>query len=174
MEKWQRINTILLGVISICLIVIVVQLILLPPQLLKTDPDNMQSTVETEASVQTNEIAMEEIETPYCTLKYPADLYEYLKIDEKSVNDVEINTFYAVIDDEYIELFTVYFGDDEKGESLGFIAKDGMDVPVSISVSEIIKSDSWTDEKFDRICTMQEAVNDVIQSITTDDNYIEN
>lgn len=103
-----------------------------------------------------------QVETPYCTLYYPASLAGRLSVSQVESEDVHRVEFYCSLEGhEPLLLFCVLFGGDE-GEQLGVVTNaDGVTVPVNILMNEP-DEDGLRPEEQDILYAMQEAVNQLI------------
>jgi len=106
------------------------------------------------------------IETPLCTMYYPARWENFLKIvQDDSMEDVYKVHFYGVV--EYMPeqlLFSIYFGGDE-GEQLGAVMSEaGIPVPVNLIMAELDLS-YWSQSDASIIYSMQEASNQLIEKL---------
>ncbi len=104
------------------------------------------------------------IDTPYCTMKYPSDWIDYLKIQEPEVDDGYVAIFVCEMNDKKAELFTVRFGEAEEENVVGTITKDDVPVKVALVTAELDRS-IWTDEEFEIVSKMQKAKDEVVKSI---------
>lgn len=181
-KKLTIINIVLTCLVAILLVANLVQLVLLPEKIknvvstdgqsatvsLENESQSRSDLEETETNLQQNDtIPMTEIETPYCTLKYPTEYYEYLKLVENDENGVFFQTYYCIFNGMETELFTVSFGDKDAEMCLGYLNNVGEQILVGISFNNLARDESWSDEEYFTVCAMQEAVNDVILSITS-------
>lgn len=112
-----------------------------------------------------------EIETPYCTLKFPDKWEQYLEYEINDENSVFSIEFFANIKQQKKKIFTVNFGDTNEKDGVGYIKTEKMEMPVSVKIEEIVLDDSWTEKEKDILYAMGECVNDVIQSIVSDEAY---
>ena len=166
---------IILTIITVGLVIICIQFILL----FYNENNSGMGTVNKEeinSLVQNNDekIEMNEIDTPYCILKYPKEYFEYLYIEEIVENEVFSQKYYFEASNNKIELFTLYFNNKKIGYAIGSI-KVGQDIiPFNIELSDYERDSLITDEEFDMVRNMQEAVNDIIQSFKENENYVEN
>lgn len=110
-----------------------------------------------------------EIATPYGILQYPSYWNEYVSVDENSDGDILTETFCCEIDGKQIELFTVSFGDTPKGELLGYVTEGDVKTEIRLEFHEF--AGGLSQENDSKVYAMQEAVNDVIQSIKAFEGY---
>ncbi len=110
------------------------------------------------------------IETPYCTLYYPVQWQEQVRI-EAVEGDAYTVQFYAQMEGkEEQHLFDVYFGSAE-GSKIGDIkVADGTTYSVSIASYES-EMEGWTEEEKTTIWVMQEAVNHLISKLEANESF---
>lgn len=109
------------------------------------------------------------LKTPYCTLEYPAEAYKMLKCVDKTEDGVYSKVFYGIIDDTEIELFEVAFGVKEDASLIGYIIHNNEKCPVFVRSAEV---DDISDRDLQNtIYMMQEGINSVIDSITSNENF---
>lgn len=125
------------------------------------------STVKTQANV-----AMIDIDTPYGTLRYPAEYAEYLRYGSREENGIYMQIFYYLHGEETIEMFAVRFGNAESGTLIGSVEYEGQAVPCYITSSDFIPDETWSAEEDERYSAMLMAINDVIASVQVWENYI--
>ncbi len=111
------------------------------------------------------------IETPYCILEYPTETAEILKHVDVNENGNYSKMFYGIINDQEYELFTVSFCEKEGAVLIGYIMHEDTKYPVFVRSADIDKT--LDDTTKNTLYTMQEGINNVIQSITSNENYLE-
>lgn len=153
-------NKILKIMLVLCLVIILVLMSII----LLNDKDT--SNLENPATAS----EMITIETPYCNLEYPSQTADLLKCVDKEENGTYSKVFYGCVDGQEIELFEISFGVKENAVLIGYIMHDGTKCPVFVRSAEI-DSNFDTDSQ-NTIYMMQEGINDVIQSITSNENYL--
>lgn len=107
-----------------------------------------------------------EIMTPYCFLYYPARWSNTLNyVHDDAQEDVYKVCFYGETEGQEDQLlFSIYFGGDE-GEQLGDVmGADGVPVSVNLLMSELDMT-GLAEENAERMLSMQEAVNQLIEKI---------
>jgi len=108
------------------------------------------------------------VETPYCSLSYPGDWGDMLKIEHRDEDVYAVDFFGQIEGKEKILLFTVIFGGDE-GSLLGTIKDgDGNDISVNITFNDIEFDNSWTEVEKNRIYAMQEDANYLMDELALD------
>lgn len=104
-----------------------------------------------------------EIETPHCTLYYPAQWANTVSIEhddsQAGVYKVYIYSRMAGLENQL--LFSIYFGGDE-GDQLGAVmSSEGIPVPVYLLMNPL-QLEGLSDQEVELLCTMQEAANELI------------
>lgn len=132
---------------------------------------SVTETVATEIP-QTTEALPIAIETPYCTLYYPAQWAEGLRTEVSGEEfDMAVSFYGTVAQEEYL-LFTLYFGGAE-GFPVGVLEiQDGVMLDVTLDITDLEMNDSWNQEETDRICAMQEAMNDVLNYLEMEEKFV--
>ena len=109
------------------------------------------------------------IETPYCTLFYPDDFYDFLDVQENE--DRDTYTFIGKTEDEKaFELFTVQFAEEQSDESVGKIETGDAVVYVDVKFDEL-KLDGLDESTSNRLYAMQEGINTILDNLAKDSNY---
>ncbi len=163
MSKLKILDTVLLAVIAACMIAILVVLVLWP----KGATSNQSDSIDGSETVE-----MMKIKTPYCTLNYPAKWKELVKYKESTEGETYTGTFYCQMKDQELELFNVHFGAPDTGTLIGSILKDGKTIPFSVASSSFEPGEGWTEDERMLYFAMANGINDVIESVTGDPNYL--
>lgn len=105
-----------------------------------------------------------ETKTPYCTLNFPVEWEEYLKVKQIK-GDVYTVEYYAVLKNRApVLMFSIIFGGDD-GEQLGAL-KDTNGQYVSVNlVLETFEKLNYSDKEMKIIREMQDGVNTLIDQI---------
>ena len=129
------------------------------------------SFFKTEENTTNNDKTLYEIETPYCTLYYPNQWDNEIKI-EQIEDEAYIVKFSALLDNKGKQhLFDVIFN--SESQELGYFdTKDGK-VSVDVIPADIIFDDTWTDAEKNMIYSMQEEINYMIEKLTEQDGFVE-
>lgn len=104
-----------------------------------------------------------EIETPYCTLYYPARWASTVtwEIDDSQEDVYKVHVYSRIEGKENQLLFSIFFGGDE-GEQIGAVmSSDNIPVPVNLLMAEL-DLDGWSAEDAEIVYRMQEAFNELI------------
>lgn len=128
------------------------------------DPAGAAATEEEAIAIPAEEETWEVIATPYGDLRYPASLYEDLKREEGTEDDVYKMKFSTAYDGVTYDLFTLYIGG-EVGDAtyLGTLkGKDGSENEVYVLPHELENLSKLDTEQQDKIFAMQEALNEVL------------
>ena len=105
------------------------------------------------------------IELPFCTLYYPGEYTEGLRVEQSGESFSKTVDFYGTVAGMEQLLFSVYFCGTE-GIPVGILeTEEGIMMDVTVSMSELKLKDSWTAEEIDRICAMQESMNFVLENL---------
>lgn len=173
-NKTKKINVILGVMLVLCVSVIIIMLILWPRETNNNRVENekVTTTIKKTDSQKSND-DMIEIKTPYCTLEYPKLWSDNLKYEEKDKDGLYSQTFYCNVKKQKIKMFTIYFGETEKGECLGYIVNGDEKVAFSVDVNSVETDGTWTQEEKNLLMSMNEGVNDVISSVTSNENFSE-
>lgn len=132
-----------------------------------------QETVTAEV-LQTTETEppMVAIETPYCTLYYPEQWADNLRTEITGEEfDMAVGFYGTVAQEEYL-LFTLYFGGAEGFPAGVLEIQDGVMLDVTLDIADLEMNDSWNQEETERICAMQEAMNDVLSYLEMEEKFV--
>lgn len=113
------------------------------------------------------------VTTPYCELKYPSSWKEQITFRTFSDKNGLSYCFNAKIDQKEYELFTVYFGNSEKGNLFGYLPADKDDIPVYIYCNNLKDINNISETELSQLYAMMEGINDVAQSIANTTGYYE-
>ncbi len=107
-----------------------------------------------------------ELETPYCTLYYPAIWSGNITVEHDDTQEAVYKVhFYSRIEGTESQLlFSVYFGGDE-GEQIGAVmSSDNIPVPVNIIMGQL-ETEGLAEYDIELLYEMQEASNDLIDRL---------
>ena len=181
-KQMKRINILLIMMIIVCLAVIVfllsgtlnkvpdMQHNPTQPVVEATEPKEPETEPVTEALSDTTSLTW--IETPYTKLGFPKQWESYLKYAQTSNKDLHTVSFMCTIAEQEIPLFDVFFGYTDLGEQMGYLTKGEERIPVCVLFYEYVPDETWREDDKVVLYAMQEAANDVITTIMTDENYI--
>ena len=117
-----------------------------------------------ETSPESSVVNMLSVPTPHCTLQFPVRWKDYLvteQIEDEETGVYRVLFYGKVPGREKCLMFTILFGGDE-GEQLGVVVNTlGEYIPVNVLLEDMLL-DGWNQEETQTICTMQEAVNELI------------
>ena len=106
-----------------------------------------------------------EIETPHCTLYYPAKWKEQVRIETVEGNAFRVEFYGQVEGKEEQHLFDIAFGGEE-GYTLGhLITKDDSKIAVNIVSYDFAPGEGWQDAEANIIYAMQEDINYIIDKL---------
>lgn len=138
----------------------------------KQTPDSSKASEDTSYIQDSSEILPVEdiqIETPYGNLGYPYGFEEIVTWENQKDDTADRYIFYAVVDDEIIEVYDLSFAEQvlEDEESLLGKIQDpsGSTVYVYFSAEDEIVNDGMTEDQKNTVYAAQETVNDIISSL---------
>ena len=108
--------------------------------------------------------AVVNIDTPYCTMQYPSEWIDYLKIEEPEVSEGYTAVFLCEMNGKKAELFTVRFGATDGKDVVGTINKSDVPVQVAVTAAALDQS-AWTKEEWKTVSAMQKAKDKVVESV---------
>lgn len=114
---------------------------------------------------------MVRIETPYLELYYPSQWEQYLKWEQKEENGVLTTAFSCDIDGVQAPLFDVHFGSEQAGEAMGYIHTEEGKIPFGMTFHDFIPDETWSEDDAYVLYAMQEAVNELLQSVRESEKY---
>ena len=155
----KTLRTLIIAVLAVALIVVAV--IAFSPKSPKDPAGGAGTNVQTVT-----------VKTPYCDLEYPEQWKDQMTVKESKVDGVLAESFYAVITGAEYELYTVYFGQSEKGDLFGFIPYEGNNTPVYIECHRMPEQSGLTDDEITQFYTMMEGVNETAQSISSAPGFV--
>lgn len=118
------------------------------------------------------EIKAFEIETDYGKLYYPKNWKENVKVEFSNEFGNKVEFYGLVKDDKTKHIFDICFNSDD-GLLLGYLEIEDQIINISVDVMELEFDDSWTQEEMDKIYSMQEEMNFVIDALNINDNYVQ-
>ncbi len=160
-NKFALLNTVLLAVMIV--LQVVTMIVLFPKQEAAVTPgkDNTSADNGSQGVIKVDVL---NIDTPYGTMQYPAKWLDSLKHRENKGADFYSNTFVGHISGQDTELFTVHFGQPQKGELKGYIDKNGQKVSFTIEKANVDRN-KWSEEDYNTILAMQDDVKVLIDSV---------
>lgn len=104
------------------------------------------------------------IETPYCTLSYPAAWRDYLQTEHTKTDIYQVDFYGQLEEQDPVLLFAILLGGDS-GEQIGAIKdSDGAYVTVNIVMTDM-DLDGFSEEEEAILYQMQEAINQLIDKL---------
>ena len=105
------------------------------------EPEQPEST---EPEQKTDPITDLQIDTPYCTLRYPAQWNGCVKmVTDQQPNRYSV-TFVGMIGEHEAELFAIVFGESTEMPVGTLVQDDGTEITVRLNVDMFIADDSWS------------------------------
>lgn len=114
------------------------------------------------------EVAHAEKNFEYWTVTLP----KHMEWDETDADDYLIS-YYGNVNGERIKLYTFCVGEAVLKNELGFYKIDGKWKHITMESYELPSTEGWKDECVTELYTMMATVNDVIQAITSNENFAE-
>lgn len=113
------------------------------------------------------------IETTYCTLAFPEDLFENLRHMEVTEGNIAMEVFYMVSEAGEKELYRLHFADAKIGTLMGYLTTDNGEVPVSLSQSEYEDTAFKDEEERKLYHDMMDAISIVMSSLRANPQFSE-
>ena len=167
MKKQTWITLILAVALAISLTVNAVLWIMWPKDAAKSPMIDPVDTTTTTTAVK----KMSDIETPYGTVQFPAS-FENVRHQATENDGTYTLTFSYTRGEEVIEMFSVHFGNEGMGTLIGFVNKDGVNVPFTVSSCEAPDDSAWSEQEKEHFKALMIAVNDVIASVEAWENFL--
>ena len=167
MGKKQRNLILMIGCVVLLILIVIA---------LKLGNKNDTSIAEKVVGSEDNAIkagAMMEIDTPYGYLKYPQKFEKWIDIADTSDADELAITFYTSVTGDEVKMFTVCFGDEDKGEFIGYVTENDTKIPVTIEVFQEEIDDNISEDKMETYYDMVDGVNEILKSIMNFETYTE-
>lgn len=141
-------------------------------------PDTTQplETTQTTQPQQTTEQTLSpylEITNEYCVMSYPRKWEDQLEVSEEMVNDTLAEIFYCVFEGERFRLFTVYFGDAQVGNQLGYLALEEGTISVQMDCGFLPEDVALEETQIQTFYQMMDDITIVTESIRNSDNFTE-
>ena len=106
------------------------------------------------------------IETKYGTLYYPEQWMESLETEQTEADESLEVLFRAKIGEQQIDLFALTIGDGADDSAGTLTGPDGVKRDVHVKLLELPDLSGLSEGEMNRVYAMQEAVNDVLDSLT--------
>lgn len=118
------------------------------------------------------ELVGEPLDTPVGELIIPEAWSDQVEMEDASSEGNYVQSFYKTVGDKKVLLYELIIGENGTGYELGTLPdKDGNESKVWINISVIDKDESWSDEEYEEINTIQSGVNDLIDQIYQMDGF---
>lgn len=169
----------LVGLLAALVIMLAIQHL---PKLMDITPSaadtSTQPSVSTEAPTESTSAQQSEgsasdiqIDTPYCTLHYPAQWSQDVKIQTDETPEKFSVTVTGRIGDREAALFAVVFGESEEMPIGTLVCDDGTEVTVRLNLELFDPDGSWTEEEIDRAYEMIDGSAYMIEALAELDNF---
>lgn len=113
------------------------------------------------------------IETAYCTLQFPEELFENLRHVEVTEGSIAMEIFYMVFEEGEKELYRIHFADAKMGDHVGYLTTDSGEIPVTYSMCEYADEDFQTEEERKLYHSMMDAFSVIVNAIYADERFSE-
>ena len=132
--------------------------------------DMLDSVQKDERFREKNEMEIEQVDQNF---KYwNITLPEQMRWEESTENGYFV-TFYYDMGEERIALYAISIGNPILRSEIGFYLLEGDWKIVSLESYELPETDGWSDAQITELYTMMSTINDVLQTITSSENYAE-
>lgn len=172
----SRITVLLLLLIMICMMMGCGQKA--PPEEMSV-PETSTSEATSENPGQTDPNATEEVEeseyilleTRYGELPFPREYVENLKHQEVVQESVAMEIFYLVREEQEMELYRIYFGDDTVGNLLGYLTVAADEIPVTYTVCSYEEEDLKNTETRAVYGNLMDGFSTLLSAISSDNRF---
>lgn len=111
------------------------------------------------------------IDTPFCTLHYPAQWIQDVKIQKEETPEKFSATIIGLIDGNEVPLFAVIFGESEEMPIGTLLCGDGTEVTVRLNLDLFNPDDGWTEEETNRAYEMIDGSTYLIEALSELENF---
>lgn len=114
-----------------------------------------------------------EVETPYCTLKYPNKWPDKVKYSTGNNDGVYCVSFNCTLDNgtEH-KMIDVFFGDSTVGSRIGRVLYNDQIVDFYVLTYDMPNVDTASVEAYEKYYEMLDGVNDIIESVMASPEYV--
>lgn len=162
--RYDKSKLILIGVIALLLVVLVVLTIVALVGLGGNEPDSNPGG--TTGPTQSNQQDQDHIlKTPYGEIVFPEKLAKHLKVDRTETPELQLDFIAELDSGKEQKLFSLRFGAPEAPAVGQLVSGDGVVVGVYVTIYKFSPDDSWKTDEVALVTEMQEALNDVMQSL---------
>ena len=155
----------------IIIAVLIVALIASVCFLLKTH-GNSKGNDQTSAVTEEDVLKGDPLETPAGELIIPESWSDYVEIEDNSADGDYKKSFYITEGGKKVLLYELIMGENGDGYELGSVPdKNGEQTKVWLNISVIEKDESWSDEEYNEVNTIQSGVNELIDQFYQMDGF---
>ena len=113
-----------------------------------------------------DELKGDPMDTPAGEIIIPEAWSDQVEIEDTSADGKYSKSFYKTIGDQKILLYELVIGEDGSGYELGSVPdKNGDRQKVWLNINVIDRDESWSDDEYNEINTIQSGVNELIDQI---------
>lgn len=121
-----------------------------PVLLENTEPEQappVDQTTPTDAMQTKEPVTDLQVDTPYCTLHYPAQWNGCVKMVTDQQPDRFSVTFVGMIGEHEADLFAIVFGESTEMPVGTLVQNDGAEITVRLNVDMFVADDNWSDDE---------------------------
>ncbi len=112
------------------------------------------------------------LETPAGELIIPEAWSDYVETEDTSADGGYSKSFYMTVGGKKVLLYELIMGENGNGYELGSVPdKDGGRTKVWLNINVIDKDESWSDDEYEEVNTIQSGVNELIDQIYQMDGF---
>ena len=112
------------------------------------------------------ELKGDPLDTPMGELIIPEAWSDQVEIEDTSADDTYSKSFYKTVGDQKVLLYELIIGENGAGYELGSVPdKNGDRQKVWLNINVIDRDESWSDDEYNEINTIQSGVNELIDQI---------
>lgn len=120
---------------------------------------------------ESEEMPTVDINTPYCVMKYPSEWTGLLGLKEEAQDDFYSKTFCCNIAGGEYNLFTIFFGEPQKGDLFGYVKAGETKIPVYVQCYPLPEDSTLTPQEKEIFYAMMDGINQVTESIASAEGY---
>ncbi len=156
----------------IIILILIVAVLAAVIYLLKSHDISSPTGQEGQEDMEQEELKGEPLDTPAGELIVPEAWSDQVEIEDTSSDGTFSKSFYKTVGDQKVLLYELIIGENGTGYELGSVPdKNGEQQKVWLNISVLDKDESWSDDEFNEINTIQSGVNDLIDQIYQMDGF---